>query len=103
MRWSALAVAIGYATVAYAQTPTPAAAPADTPAPQAVALPDIAGTAQADLARIASLQASLTSHKDLDEIDQGSRKLTPEIEARLKDSARILSARASVDVLRSLQ
>jgi small-conductance mechanosensitive channel len=103
LRLVAMIAAVNFTGAAYGQAPATTAAPAETPVPQAVPLAEIASTAQADLAKIAALESSLASRKDIDEIDKSSRQLIPELDARLNDSTKILAARASVDVLRSLQ
>jgi potassium-dependent mechanosensitive channel len=82
--------------------PKTAAAP-DIPAPAPIPLPEVATEAEAALARIRELAAELPASRTMPAVVEQFPLLTREIDARLRQTRRILSQRPSLQVLGDLE
>lgn len=81
----------------------PAAAAAETLNPSPIPLPEIATEAEAALARIRDRTAELPDNQTVSAVIQQSPLLTREIDARLRQTRRILAQRPSIQMLSDLE
>jgi potassium-dependent mechanosensitive channel len=86
--------------------PSPAvteSAPTSPPSPAAIPLPEIATEAEAALARVRERMAEAPDSRTMPEVAQQFPLLTREIDARLRQTRRILAQRPSIQTLGYLQ
>jgi potassium-dependent mechanosensitive channel len=85
--------------------PSPAKAPAppDTPAPAPIPLPEVAAEAEAALERLRQSVAEVPVNQPMPAVVEQFPLLTREIDARLRQTRRILSQRPSLQILEDLE
>ena len=80
-------------------SPTPSASPTATPAPTAVALPDIVSASDSALDRLNGIQSELSSSKIIDNTTRELSATTQEIDARERETRRILRPGVPLETL----
>jgi potassium efflux system protein len=86
-----------------ASTASPETTPPNVAAPAAIPLAEMAPQAESAFARLRDLQAELSSDRITEEVAKQLPALTREIDARLRESRKILAQRPSLEILESLE
>lgn len=101
--WLSLCVLLGPAA-AHAQTEPAQTESANEPVEtQPIAATDVPGAAERDVARIADLEANPALQAEIESIESALPAFRSDINARIRETRKVIAARASVYSLRSLE